>query len=84
MSYPGLRPLTLRPPVDGETPREAAHRRYLNKLDRQLFWALASQACLRCGQVRANVIHELDREHSPEGPEYFADVPFCEFLESDA
>ncbi|HSW43512.1 MAG TPA: hypothetical protein VLM76_13475 [Patescibacteria group bacterium] len=35
--------------------------------------------CARCGHARVNVIHETDREHAPEGLDYYADVPFCEF-----
>jgi hypothetical protein len=36
--------------------------------------------CARCGYARINVRHETDREHAPEGLDYYADVPFCEFL----
>jgi hypothetical protein len=40
------------------------------------------EECGRCGYARLNVRHETDREHAPEGLEYYADVPFCEFKPS--
>jgi hypothetical protein len=39
-----------------------------------------SVKCAACGYYRINVIHETDREHAPEGLDYYADVPFCAFV----
>lgn len=61
------------PPAPGETPREARHRRaeYRRRYGEwHDYWY--GTRCARCGTVRANVVHEQDPGHSPEGAAYHA------------
>ncbi|HEX5467032.1 MAG TPA: hypothetical protein VFW92_10215 [Candidatus Limnocylindrales bacterium] len=72
--YPERREATF-----GESASERSRRNRLNRLDRKAYEAFMDMDCARCGLTRRNVRHETDREHAPEGPEYFDGVPFCEF-----
>lgn len=53
---------------------------YLRRNARKERSARDHVVCATCGYIRANVIHETDREHAPEGLDYYADVPFCAFV----
>jgi hypothetical protein len=56
---------------------------YTERQARKRRWEMDFVKCATCGQARINVIHETDREHAPEGPDYYADVPFCEFASTE-
>ena len=56
------------------------HDRYIERVARKERYARDATPCATCGHVRMNVIRETDREHAPEGLDYYADVPFCEFV----
>jgi len=50
---------------------------------RARFWHAYGDPCADCGLVRFNVVHEMDPENSPEGPEYHADFAHHPFAETD-
>jgi hypothetical protein len=63
----------LERPVPGESSREARERRERNRLAREWWDDVWNDRCEVCGMVRFHVSHEMDPEHSAEGPEYHAD-----------
>lgn len=70
---------TYRPPVAGETQREAAKRRAANRNEIAAWHRYTDVRCDGCGMVRFHVSHEMDPEHSAEGTAYhagFAHHPF--------
>ena len=62
----------MRPPVEGESSREARERRDLNRKDRAEWSRWIDMRCARCGEVRHHVNHEPNPETSIEGPDYYA------------
>jgi hypothetical protein len=78
MDFPGMAG-----PVAGETTSEARRRRGLNAVRRARWYAYVDDRCAECGQVRFHVSHEMDPEHSAEGPEYHADFAHHPFRETD-
>jgi hypothetical protein len=70
-----------RPPVPGETWREAEERRRLNRDEQAAWWRWCDERCVDCSHVRFHVTHEQDPEHSAEGPEYHTDIPHHAFVE---
>jgi hypothetical protein len=77
LKYPDLEPA-----VEGETRYQQQKRTERNRLARAEYRRLISEKCARCGLTRNNVVHEDDRRNAPEGLDYYADVPFCDFLSS--
>jgi len=69
------------PPVPGETPREADVRRARNRDSRDEWHRYIDTRCADCGMVRFHVSHEMDPEHSAEGPEYHAEFAHHPFVE---
>ena len=57
--------------------RKDAYARQIARRERD---ARDAVLCATCGFARSNVIHETDREHAPEGLDYYTHVPFCEFV----
>jgi len=75
-----MKPEVERPPDFLETAREARQRRERNTQRRLEADRYNFEKCGRCGLARINVRHETDPANAPEGPDYYRDMEFCDFL----